>query len=407
MAFAIWLIIQSAALVMLVAVDLAPPDAPRCLAPEFDCETNPKIYLVELTGEFGRDIALPALKEVIDDAKLEKPDVLVLKVDADFTNRFGERVRDFWCEGLASDHLELTREIESNLIHSIARDPEWNPKPRVVVWVHKALGGAAFLPFIAKEIYYTRDARHGGIGYHALALADPMKDLFQSRSAHGNSLRAGRAEFLAVQSGHSLEILRAMIRIDYVLSATIRNGKAEFFEDSSGDMLLTDDGAMDRRDTNSELLEMTGNDVLVLDAEMACRLGMSSGTADTLDELSQVMGVGGDALITYGRSRELLRQWSRDARTGNDLVSAWRTECDKWFMEGEYSRLGLEAASPAQKVVREKRLALTRQALAIVRKYGESLNTRECPEFPEPMKTKMTIMRDALIQQREADRRRP
>ncbi|MFX8523840.1 hypothetical protein ABTM10_20375, partial [Acinetobacter baumannii] len=68
---------------------------------------------------------------------------------------------------------------------------------RVVFWIKRAMVGAAFLPFVSKEIYFLPEGRMGGIG----TLQD--FDLGDKRVNEKQiSLRLGHAEGIAIQGGY-------------------------------------------------------------------------------------------------------------------------------------------------------------------------------------------------------------
>lgn len=361
--------------------------------PDADNTPRPAVYLLELTGEYKRDIALTPIKEVLKDVKKNRPDILIIKLDAAFTNRCGLGKPDALYQLDSLDQLELTRVLAKMLIDDVRSDAHWTPKPRLVFWVKKAVGGIALLPFIGKEIYYTSDARHGGIGY----LDIPFKDADMLRPpGHGRSLRYERTVALAMRGDHPIEVLHAMNRIDYILSVSFVNDKPVFYEDTSGDILLTDDGGEDRRDTDEQLQAMTGNDVLILNADMAKRLGMSKGTVDTKEQLWASLGLAPDASVTSGESKTILQTWMTNVRDAEKKI--------RKFLQ-EYKKLEVEASDePGQrKLQREKQIAALKEMVTLIKKYEESLDPAEIAESPEGLRFRFEIQIEQIKQEQKKD----
>src|SRR5262249_46299702 len=116
-----------------------------------------KVYVIELKGEFGRDVSATPLKDIVKDARSFQPDILLVRMDTDFKIH-GEEKEAYepgGAEGAFDQQLETARQLQTILTDGIRDDPEWKVKPRMVCWVRRALGGAAFLPFVFQEIYYT------------------------------------------------------------------------------------------------------------------------------------------------------------------------------------------------------------------------------------------------------------
>lgn len=361
-------------------------------------EGGTKIYLMELTGEFTRDVALTPMKTLQADVRKIQPDVIIIKLNCDYVSRDGQKLPDWARELGAFDQLEVARQIEVLFTDQIEHDPAWKVKPRLVYWVQKALGGVAFLPFSAKEIYYTSDAKHGGIGYLDFLFAGIGDEVVRQKQ---RSLREGRAEGLAVKGGHPVEILRAMARMDYVLSVTYVEGKPVFHEDESGDILLTDDGSMEagRRDTFEDALRGKGNDVLTLDAEMAKKLGMSNGTVDDEKELITALGFERNYTLTHGKSKELFTAWSKGLHDAEIMIRKLFRDVDK-----------VEVKAPGgwqqRQDARNKQIAILQDILALLAKYKEGINPIEIQADPEQMEQEIRIQIEAIKQAIRLDKRK-
>lgn len=330
---------------------------------------GPKVYVIRMSGEFGRDVAATPMKEVLRDIKKYQPEYLVLFYDHEFAY-FGEQMADFDNDLQSFNTLERARELAAVLVDDIRRDPEFQVKPKLVSWVRKAMGGAAFLPFIAKEIYYTSDGMHGGIGY-----TEHMFDGRGDERAREKqiSLRMARAEGLVEMGGHEKLILRAMARTDFVLSYKMENGKPVFlpnkYPENADEILLTDDGKESRSDTMGDVIRGLGNDSLTVKADLALRLGLSSGTADSLDDLMDRMGVSRNYVVIKGRGNQILREWGKQVGDAERQLNRLAER----FVEVRVRAPGDYAARTR---ARGERKQILLQMKAIMDKYMESLNPR-------------------------------
>lgn len=326
-----------------------------------------KVYVLPLTGEFGRDVAATPMREVLRDIKKYQPEYLVLFYNHEFSF-YGDKFSDYGFDLGAFDQLERARELAAVLIDDIRNDAEFKVKPKLVSWVRKAMGGAAFLPFISKEIYYTSDALHGGIGY--------TEHMFDGRGDERSrekqiSLRLARGESLVELGGHDKLILKAMARTDFVLSYKIENGQPVFiphkYPESADEILLTDDGKEGNVDTMGDVVRGIGNDSLTVKADLALRLGLSSGTADSLDDLMDRMGVQRNYVIIRGRGNQTLREWGSQVTNAETQL----VRLGERFVEVRVRAPGDYAARTR---ARGERKTILNQMQAIYTKYGDSIN---------------------------------
>jgi hypothetical protein len=360
--------------------------------------TGSKIYMINLTGDFGRDVALTPMKSVLSDAKKQQPDILVIKIDCNFKVR-GQEAPDFAADPGAFDELELARQMAVQVTDEIDQSPEWKVKPRLVFWVKKALGGVAFLPFVSKEIYYTSDAHHGGIGYLDFLFDGVGDEVVRQKQ---RSLRLARAIGLGLKGGHPQEILKAMSVMEYVLSVSFEGGKPVFHEDETGDILLTDDGNKEagRRDTIDQVARFQGNDVLMLDAEMAKRLGMSSGTIDTVDQLIFALGVSRNYKIIPGKGDQAFSEWGKSV-----------TDAEVTFRRLKRDMGRVEVKQPGKykerTEARGRRKAILKEMLALITRYKESMNPREIADplmSLDDWETRLTLQITEIEQEQRRDK---
>lgn len=331
----------------------------------------PSVYVIRCTGEFGRDVSATPFAQVIDDVKKFQPDILVVEFDHVF-GQYGEEVPDYLYQPGSFDQLETARQITTLLTDRIRDDADWTKKPRLVGYIKKAMGAASFLPFVCPELYYHSSAMHGGIG-GLEHMFDGVGDKVAQEKQY--SLRQKRAEGLAEKGGHDPRILRAMARLDYVLSYRMVGGKAEFLErmpEAADEFLLTDDGEGDRRDGPQERIRYLGDDVLTLNAQTAERIGMSKGTVDNLTELMYAMGFTREFNEVKGKSSDIFKRWSEEInRAESNLQRLLRL-----FQTVEVREPGQYRERTA---ARGQQKTYLREARSIFMRYKEALNPRRFP----------------------------
>lgn len=257
-------------------------------------EDAPRVAHFKIEGEFGRDISQTPLLTAFERARSQSPDVIIIEMDSESRGGF---------DGLFVANIErMTPAIERAIADG----------QRVVFWVNKALGGAAFLPFVSPEIYFMTEGRLGGIG--TLQNFDMGNKRVNEKQI---SLRLGHAEGLAITGGYAPELIRAMARQDYWLAFRIRGGEIEYMqrepteaELTEGWIVLSDDGKGNNKDKMEDVVRGRGNDVLNLNAERALQLNVSKGTADTLDDLVFQLGYGRDYQKLEVESQKILEDWA-------------------------------------------------------------------------------------------------
>ncbi|MBX3403960.1 MAG: hypothetical protein KF699_11175 [Phycisphaeraceae bacterium] len=331
----------------------------------------PTVYVIRCTGEFGRDVSATPFAQVIEDVKKHQPDILVMEFDHVF-GQYGEEVPDYLYQPGSFDQLETARQLSTLLTDRIRDDGDWPKKPRLVGYIKKAMGAACFLPFVCPELYFHPDGLHGGVG-GLEHMFDGVGDKVAQEKQY--SLRLKRAEGLAEKGGHEPRILRAMARMDFVLSYRMVGGKAEFLErmpETADEFLLADDGEGDRRDGAQERLRYLGNDVLTLNAVTAEKIGLSRGTVANLSELMYAMGYTREFTEVKGRSADILKRWSDDVN---------RAEANLQRLIRQFQNVEVRAPGQYRErtAARTQQKSILREARGIFMRYKEALNPRRFP----------------------------
>ncbi len=329
---------------------------------------GPKVAIIELTGEFGRDISETPMRDAVKDAQKRGADVVVFAIENDWSwspeieSEKGDDEAEF-------DRFARAEDMDMIYSEEMAR---WDNPPRVVFWVKKAMGGAAFLPLACKEVYFSSEGRMGGIGNLGELLKGVGDDAVQEKQ---RSLRLARAEGMCRTGGHPLEIIRAMAIKKYVLSASFDGGRVVFFErmpESPGEILLTDDAAGENQDTQAAIAAGEGNDVLTLNAKLARDVGLSRGTADDVPGLLFAMDLPRTATVIDSRSKQIMKGWSEAVdRAERDIRRLWQ----------EYGEVQPGATFEERTKARGLRKKKLNDISNILNRYGEAFGKREVEQF--------------------------
>lgn len=366
--------------------------APRTAAPSSNDPSKKKVYIIELSGEFGKDISQTPIRNAVRDAKKFEPDYLIFVMDNDWSRSGGlEEIKDD--EG-AFDQLFRAEDIAPILNDEIPR--EWERQPTVVFWVKKAMGGAAFLPFNCRNIYFHSEGKMGGIGGLTRIFGN-MGDLVVREKQF--SLRLGHAEGMAIQGGYDPRLILAMARDEYVLSYRLEGGKPVYLErmpQSPDEFLLTDDGDEQggRRDDIVALARGEGNDCLTLTSKVAFELGVSKGTVDSMDDLIFKLGIARNHEIIPGNSKRIMKGWS------DGLVDARRKLARLWR---DFNEVQVAAPGGYQQrtQARGRQRAICDEMQTLLKRYEEALDAREvpCPDWAT-----LNIIKERLKTEQMADR---
>ena len=303
----------------------------------------PGVYVMEMTGRFGRDISVTPIRNVLDDARQYKPDVLIVVIDNAWTLSDGSDAPD---DTAAFGQIFLAEDIEPIFTQEIPQ--KWGYTPRIVIWVKKAMGGACFLPFNFREIYFHPDGKMGGIGnliYQYGTTGDEMvrEKLFSAGMGH--------ARGMANHGGYDPRIVTAMARADYVLSYRMVGGRAELLErlpEGPNEFLLTNDGTKDEfKDSIQALARGEGKNTLTLNAKVARDLGVSKGTVSDLDELLFELQLHRRHNLIEGRAKQIWERWGKDVTEGEREIRRLMEEYGRIQVQGDYNQ---RAAARAQQI---------------------------------------------------------
>ncbi len=329
-----------------------------------------KVYVVELTGWFGEDISETPMRNAVHDAKKLGADYIIFVLDNDWSlKRFG-RDDDIKDDVGQFDQLFRAEAMETTFTEEIAHEWPADHQPTVVFWVKKAMGGACFLPFNSKIIYFASEGKMGGIGHLNKIFGSTGDKVVQEKQF---ALRLKHAEGRAIQGGYEPRIIPAMCRDEYVLSYKMEGGKAVFLErmpEAPGEILLTDDGKDSNEDTEEQLGRGEGNDCLTLTAKVAYDLGVSKGTVDTMDDLLFQLGLARTNVMVKGQSAQIMKGW-------RDGLEQARRQLPKLWHQFEEVVPKPPAGHQERTQARGKKKSIIEQMQDIEKRYQEALNPNQ------------------------------
>ncbi|MEM1330534.1 MAG: hypothetical protein AAGG07_08240 [Planctomycetota bacterium] len=337
------------------------------------------VYVMELTGQFQRNVNTNPIGRVLENARGLEPDVLVVVVDTFWQDpQFGESDSEIPFV-TAFDQLFYAEQLEPLFTEQMR--VYWDKKPRVVYWVKQAMGGSAFVPFFGPEMYFHPEGRIGGIGFlDEIINGDEM---FEEKQI---SLRLGHAEGILIKGGYEPRLVRAMAREGYVLSYSIDGGEPVYLErmpENDNEFLLTDDGEGENQDTVSEAVRGRTNDVLTIDAETARRLRVSRDTVSTLEELMFAMGID-EWTEVDGQAERIMTTWSRQLEAAErELPRLWRDYNE--VNDGGGERIERNRA-------RGRQTRILKEMIGILRRFEGAL-------FPQQIGVPGMLQLEGLIEQ--------
>lgn len=299
---------------------------------------NPKVYVFPLIGQMGTDISEPIFKKLIDDAKKQKPDIIVLKLKSADIDRINHLRNDNPVEfGLVNKMTEYRDMMKS--VHDELRDiPQ-------VMWVEDSVGVSGLAALAWDRMYMFSDARLGGL-YQFKEMVEAQWDDDDVRSkmvAAWTGIMKG-----LTQLGNNPDILAdALIFSERTLSVNFEGRGAKWINDTSGSWVV---------DSSADL-------PLNLSASVAEDILLSDGSADTLDDLMFLLGYREYTAIDSGE--KLGKQFTEDWRKAMKNIFTWMEEA----AETEDSVQGLG-----------KRKSLYEKVVAAFKAYPFIEARRECAQ---------------------------
>lgn len=330
---------------------------------------NVKVYILPISGVLGQDVSQTPMKTVVDEVLRMEPDILIVRFDAETTRGLEQAKTQLQFETAQYDLMDRAQQLDTILGDRINYGGEFKKKPRIVAWVNKAMGGAAFFPFVFKEIYFTADGQMGGLGAIESMFAGRGDEVVRQKQ---RSLRLGRAKGMAEKGGYDPRIMEAMSMADYVLSYRMVGGKAELLAEmppSTDWFLLKDDGAVneERTDSMQDRVRAQGNDFLTLNARTAFDIGISQGTVNTTDELMIKLGEQRNYSILKNSASRVFKEWSKQVHKAEN-------DYGKLLREFRAVTVKPPGGYKERTAYRSQRKNILRQLASVTDRYREALN---------------------------------
>ena len=298
-------------------------------------ESDPiaSVYYADLVGEFGRDIVPSVLRDIVDDARQHDPEFLIFKLDNEWELPDSTQ--------LTFDAYAAVEDLEPILSTEI--EQTWAEPPEIIFWVHNAMGGVSMLPFTGDRIYFHPEGQMGGIGTLDDLLEGVGDEVARQKQ---RSLRLARAQGIAIKGGYDYRLVNALARKSYVLSYRLEGGRAVLFEGmptGPNEYLLTDDGEGDNEDSQVQLINNTGNDVLTLRGREAMLLGIAEDTlASSVEQILDDIRIARNVEFTEGQSDRIRRRWSNGVRTAERRAAEIFREMQNYEAPNAVAALGFQ-----------------------------------------------------------------
>ncbi|MEZ6211005.1 MAG: hypothetical protein R3B46_07145 [Phycisphaerales bacterium] len=357
-------------------------DAKKNTSNAKDADKAAQIILTRVDGEIGFDFSPTPLRKFF---------TLVDETFNDLDDR-GDVVTDH-----RKDHIVIfyfnTQTYEAGGIDGLFSimdikeilQDEMKKGRRIVFWVERAVNGAAVLPMMSPEIFFTdngdmlvtKDLDKFGQGGDDVVIEKQI------------SLRLGHAEGFPILGGYTdvgPQIVRAMLRSPYEFWYKKVGGKVIAIndpppaDDIENWIQLSDDGKGENQDKLGEddNLFVIGNDRLWLDAARAYDLGIAKAICNTTDDIAFHLGVGRNyKLMLEDGGAEVFQRWSRELDRALRQISQGgngRPRGELWKQFDKAGELnGIQAQLGRRKNSLEKIVGILRKYQEVFDPEGQSI----------------------------------
>lgn len=247
-----------------------------------------KIYKVVMSGQMGTDVYSDPYREIVEDIKQIKPDVIVIEMDCkDSEDRLYSTITKEE-RGLAGKFDDFRTLV--NLFHDDLAGF------RQVVWIKDSVGMSTTVALSWPELYMKSSARLGGL----VAARDQTGfDKWQDEDVRGKMTAAFMSwmkSFLEY-GGYPLVLADAMVRPEFDLSASFKGRAVKWDLSTDGDFVVDRDK------------DHTAN----FSARMAENVLLSDGTVDELADLAFLLGFE-EYEVVGAKGEEVVKKYKEDWR---------------------------------------------------------------------------------------------
>lgn len=286
----------------------------------------PRGVVITLEGTVGVQFAAKPLYDALDWLEDNDVDIVVFKVNS------------------GGGYL-----LEIPKMHKVIEE-EYKERFRTVAWIESAISAAAMSSHVLEEIYMMTDGNYGACTgwYGALVAVEGIeleKVLYMMENASAKGKRAP-------------EIMRSM-QIEVPLSYNKdQDGVVKWFNTEEGQHLVNPTGR-----------------ILTFDSVQAAECKFSKGTADSLDELTQLLGYPEVEWVGKIVSGEIfpISKPEADMREWRASVTKAEERLNSYFQK--YNIAVQNAASSADLKVRGSFVGVARRHLAVIRSVAKKFPT--------------------------------
>lgn len=231
-------------------------------------EHTKRIYIVPMEGQMGTDINTDVYKgKILDDIRAQDPDYIVFKLKCmDEEDRMYTRFGDEERNPFDSNFLDMYRDMVSLFRDELRDIPQ-------VLWVEDSVGISSVIAMAWPDMYMTSSARLGGLAPAAMMFESVKED--ENKYGKYREAMMGWLKGFAEYGKYDLKLVDAMVRPEFMLSASWKGREVDWALDTSGEYLV--DG---NEKATTSFRSKTAEDFCI-----------SKGTADSLDDLALLLGV--------------------------------------------------------------------------------------------------------------------
>ena len=253
-----------------------------------DAEDVPSFYIVPMKGQMGTDIHAELYKDLIDDIREVNPDYIIIELKCQDSE---DRLYTRWGDEEEGFHGSTYLDVYRDLVNIFRDDLRDIPQ---VMWIHDSMGISSVLATAWENMYMKPEARFGGIASAAANFAN-VADV----EVHAKFREAYMAwlKGFAENGKYALEIIDAMVRPEFTLSASFKGREVVWELSRNGEFLV---------DGNEKA-------TVYFRAKEAEDLLISDGTAETLDDVALLMGLR-EYRVVDGRSHEVVERYTKGWR---------------------------------------------------------------------------------------------
>jgi hypothetical protein len=257
-----------------------------------------------MKGQMGTDVSPDVYREIVHDIRAHDPDHIVIVMECqDDEDRLYSRIAETEKSFSDSDFLDVYRDLVGIFREELRDYPQ-------TLWIHDSQGISSVIALSWPDMYMTPDARLGGTGSAAqhFAVQDP-EVLAKFREAYMAWLK-GFAEY----GNYPLQIVDAMVRQDVKLSASWEGRDVIWRKDTQGHYIVDDS---EEHNVNFR-------------AKSAENLGISEGTAETLDDLALLLGLR-EYRVIDGDAEEMVEDYKKRWRRAFENCRNYYRDYEKFL----------------------------------------------------------------------------